>query len=261
MTMPFLSLPKRRETFADRVKQGAWMDQWGRDFVGSKDNKSGHPAGEILPEGWEPPHVALLPPSKYHVFTKRDNGRFVIDIASWRRDQEGARQEWRKAFGELAKSVYKDKSPEAIKELSSTIAEIVGPMPVASVWMEAMEVGNDWVLGRLTRRGLVPARPAWVDEVIEGTRVTPWETLQRVEFYEGAVGTIAPANRAKYGNPDDDEADEDFTPAFAAPDRDDIVSRFDGQLAHQDLQEGLQPDSQPMRETVRGAGGKFTSKK
>lgn len=259
MTMPFLSLPKKREQYADRVHAAVWTDQWGREWAGNKDKKTLHPSSQILPEGWASPHVALIPPPQYHVFNKRDNGKFKIDTTRWRRDQEGARQEWRKQFGELARGVYKDKSVEAIRELSATILELVGPMPIAGVWIEAMEANNRWVLGIPNRRGEMDPRPAWVDELMEGTHCTPWDTLQRVEFYEGAVGSIAPADVKKYGNPDDDEADEEFVPA-AARHNDDIVARMAGQLDRQDVQDHYQPETQPMREPVRGKGGQFTKK-
>lgn len=179
----FRSVDETAKRHANWVRPGVWFDQHGREWAAQEHIKSGHPIGSLMPEGWAPPHVDLLPPPNCFAYPTKRNGTTQILYARWRAENTNAWKTWRNNRSEFARKLFKNRAAEAIKEDDASVIELVGPTPLAEEFLAAMERGNRWVLGLSNPATGLPYPRDYMPQWAQGTI---WNTLKRFETFGGA---------------------------------------------------------------------------
>jgi hypothetical protein len=146
---------------ADQRRAQVMRDQHGREWSGSIEIKSGYPSGVVFPQFAVPRHE-LVPPQKYLKYPENQPGRVVIDYADWIKDLDDALVSY-----ETRKIQFANAIPGGAQ--SPQLPQLMGPKPMSSVPVKAMQQGNKWALG------LSPIKPPEADsyfpepvEVTEG---------------------------------------------------------------------------------------------
>jgi hypothetical protein len=153
-------MPKIRDQ-ATKRRGAIWKDQHGREWGGTMDKDTGCPIGDLIPVsgvlnkkrfGWKPrvyDGKDLIALSKYMIFDENRLSTFVIDYTTWRSDLEAAHKHWGDQAMHFAAQMYGDKAGEVLQDHQMPVAlrNMVGSKPMPLVLIDAMEQGNEWILG------------------------------------------------------------------------------------------------------------------
>jgi hypothetical protein len=142
---------------ADQARQRRYMtylDQHGRKWGATTENRTGDPCGPI-----EPHFAAPLIPEQKYIVLAADKRSVRIDYTRWLLDLADAQAVYDRMVRETAVAMYGQKASEAIANPPRELLDRVGVPPTQRREpIEAAHQGNRWVLG------LTPVKPAWANE-------------------------------------------------------------------------------------------------
>jgi hypothetical protein len=121
-------------------------------------------------------------------------GKLYVNYPKWRRDLQQRLGEWEDSLRETAKKMFPNSFGEVLRDPPRDLLVEVGPGPLPVEFVEAMEAGNSWALGRRKADGTFHPRPKWVTESMLD-RAT---ALRRTTGYRLGTGRPAEFDAAKY---------------------------------------------------------------
>ena len=114
-------------------------DQHGRKWFANIEKASGGPCG-VVQQMFDVPYPALVAPQKYLTFPVDQPGRVVIDYDAWYGDQKARETEWENQRLDTVANL-----PGGAQ--NPLLPRLLGPRPMSSKVVKAMQQGNAWALG------------------------------------------------------------------------------------------------------------------
>lgn len=130
---------------ADQRRTQNMTDQHGRPWSAEVEKASGMPTA-LVQRLFDVPQAELVPPQKYLLFNAADATRVTIDYPQWIRDQDARMEEWeadRIRMSAVMPGVIYDPN----KPPPPALLVLLGPRPMSSLPIRAMQQGNAWALG------------------------------------------------------------------------------------------------------------------
>lgn len=121
---------------ADQRRGQVMRDQHGREWFANIEKASGFPTGLVVAH-FAVPHPELMPPQHYLVFSTEHPSHLRINYEQWIDDLDRRGQEWE---AEKIRMGVFTQNPHELRIL-------LGPKPMSSLPVRAMQQGNLWALG------------------------------------------------------------------------------------------------------------------
>lgn len=199
-----LGILKGREQHKRR-RNVIWRDQWGRAWDGEMDTETLAPVGAppFLKSTTSPIDI----PPHYVVAIPGEVGRLRVETGRWKQELRERRREHRLTLQEQARAMYPNNYGDMLANPPRALLEAVGPGPLPVEFIEAMEAGNQWVLGLRRADGRPYRRPPWATAL--------WDSVVALKRALWSEGEDTDDGRPPGTYPDVDEPDDAPEHTFA----------------------------------------------
>lgn len=143
-----------------------WKDQHGRTWEMEVDPRTMSWTAPPILKDCRPP----IPGAQHYLehvvneYKEPVMGQCYVNYPRWRKDILQRLLEWEDGLREVAKKMYPNSFGDALRDPPRDLLVEVGPGPIPVEFIEAMEAGNSWALGKTQPNGQPFPRPRWVTE-------------------------------------------------------------------------------------------------